>query len=112
MLLKFILLFLIIRSSVHLLLQPTLISVVVNQMQHLVTRYGDHLLQSIQQLSKQLDLSLDGAAAVEASQANNSCKAYTITKQPKDLPPAKYGAWKMWQEDGLSAEKIAVSFIY
>ncbi|XP_024974634.1 uncharacterized protein LOC112512745 isoform X2 [Cynara cardunculus var. scolymus] len=75
--------------------------------QHLVTRYGDHLLQSIQQLSKQLDLSLDGAAAVEASQANNNCKAYTITKQPKDLPPAKYGAWKMWQEDGLSAEKIA-----
>lgn len=75
--------------------------------QHLVTKYGDHLLQSIQQLSKQLDLSLDGAAVVEASQANNNCKAYTITKQPKDLPPAKYGAWKMWQEDGLSAEKIA-----
>ncbi|KVI03754.1 hypothetical protein Ccrd_017930, partial [Cynara cardunculus var. scolymus] len=75
--------------------QPTLKSFVVNQMQHLVTRYGDHLLQSIQQLSKQLDLSLDGAAAVEASQANNNCKAYTITKQPKDLPPAKYGAWKI-----------------
>ncbi|KAK9057500.1 hypothetical protein SSX86_022336 [Deinandra increscens subsp. villosa] len=72
--------------------------------QHLVTRYGDHLLQSIQQLSKQLDLSLDGVAATEA---NNNCKPYTTPKQPKDLQPAKYSAWKMWQEDGLTAEKIA-----
>lgn len=75
------------------------------KMQHLVTRYGDHLLQSIQQFSKQLDLSLDGVAAIEA---NNNFKAYTTPKNPKDLPPAKYSAWKMWQEDGLSAEKIAV----
>ncbi|KAK1428580.1 hypothetical protein QVD17_17418 [Tagetes erecta] len=72
--------------------------------QHLVTRYGDHLLQSIQQFSKQLDLSLDGVAAIEA---NNNFNPYTTPKQPKDLPPAKYSAWKMWQEDGLSAEKIA-----
>ncbi|MFS7903155.1 putative DNA helicase [Helianthus anomalus] len=72
--------------------------------QHLVTKYGDHLLQSIQQLSKQLDLSLDGVAAIEA---NNNGKASTTPKQPKDLQPAKYSAWKMWQEDGLSAEKIA-----
>ncbi|KAI3829909.1 hypothetical protein L1987_04040 [Smallanthus sonchifolius] len=72
--------------------------------QHLVTTYGGHILQSIQQLSKQLDLSLDGVAAIEAS---NNCKAYTTPRQPKDLPPAKYSAWKMWQEDGLSPEKIA-----
>ncbi|PWA70601.1 DNA helicase, ATP-dependent, RecQ type [Artemisia annua] len=75
--------------------------------QHLVTRYGDHFLQSIQKLSKQLDLALDGVGAIEVTQANNSCKAYTIPKQPKDLPPAKYSAWKMWQEDGLSNEQIA-----
>ncbi|PWA70602.1 DNA helicase, ATP-dependent, RecQ type [Artemisia annua] len=76
--------------------------------QHLVTRYGDHFLQSIQKLSKQLDLALDGVGAIEVTQANNSCKAYTIPKQPKDLPPAKYSAWKMWQEDGLSNEQIAI----
>ncbi|PWA58547.1 DNA helicase, ATP-dependent, RecQ type [Artemisia annua] len=75
--------------------------------QHLVTRYGDYFLQSIQKLSKQLDLALDGVGAIEVTQANNSCKAYTIPKQPKDLPPAKYSAWKMWQEDGLSTEQIA-----
>nr|XP_043610948.1 ATP-dependent DNA helicase RecQ-like [Erigeron canadensis] len=69
--------------------------------QHLVTRYGDHLLLSMQKFSKQLDLSLDGVAAIEVTQA------YMRPKQPKDLPPAKYGAWKMWQEDGLSAEEIA-----
>ncbi|KAL8215133.1 hypothetical protein R6Q57_004582 [Mikania cordata] len=72
--------------------------------QHLVAMYGDHLLQSIQQLSKQLDLSLDGVAVIET---NNNCKTQTITKQPKDLPPAKYSAWKMWQEECLTAEKIA-----
>ncbi|XP_076957204.1 uncharacterized protein LOC143632618 [Bidens hawaiensis] len=74
--------------------------------QHLVTKYGDHLLQSIQQLSKQLDLSLDGVAAMEVN-TNNNFKTSPISKQPKDLQPAKYSAWKMWQEDGLSAEKIA-----
>nr|GEU50162.1 DNA helicase, ATP-dependent, RecQ type [Tanacetum cinerariifolium] len=75
--------------------------------QHLVTRYGEHFLGSIQKLSKQLDLALDGVGAIEVTQAHNSCKAYTTPKQPKDLPPAKYSAWKMWQEDGRSAEKIA-----
>lgn len=82
-------------------------------MQHLVTKYGDQILQSIQHLSKKLDLSLDGVGIVEATQpSNNSSKAYTTRKQPADLPPAKYAAWKMWQEDGLSAEQIAVWFIY
>ncbi|XP_071718043.1 uncharacterized protein [Rutidosis leptorrhynchoides] len=75
--------------------------------QHLVTKYGDHLLQSIQKFSKELDLSLDGVATIEATQAINNSKPYMAPKQPKDLAPAKYGAWKMWQEDGLSAEQIA-----
>ncbi|KAI3787971.1 hypothetical protein L2E82_00509 [Cichorium intybus] len=73
--------------------------------QHLVTRYGDQIIQTINQLSKKLELSLDGVAHIESN--NNNSKPHTTIKQPKDLPPAKYSAWKMWQEDGRTAEQIA-----
>lgn len=106
------LVFISLLDKVSLTLWLTLRSVLVHILQHLVTRYGDHFLQSIQKLSKQLDLALDGVAAIEVTQALNNCKAYTTPKQPKDLPPAKYSAWKMWQEDGLSTEQIAVCLSY
>ncbi|XLU30485.1 hypothetical protein S245_066551 [Arachis hypogaea] len=46
--------------------------------QHLVTTYGDHFLRVIQQLVSS-----------------------------KKLTPAKFEAWKMWHEDGLSIQMIA-----
>ncbi|CAH1417998.1 unnamed protein product [Lactuca virosa] len=78
--------------------------------QHLVTRYGDEIIRVIHELSKKLDLCLDGVAPMETThpQPFNNSKSHTTTiKNPKDLPPAKYTAWKMWQQDGLTAEKIA-----
>lgn len=36
-------------------------------------------------------------------------KMQPVPNQQRKLTPAKYEAWKMWQEDGLSIEKVAVS---
>ncbi|KAK2644672.1 hypothetical protein Ddye_019867 [Dipteronia dyeriana] len=81
--------------------------------QHLVTAHGNHLLQTISNLSQKLNLSLDGEVAVKiastrnlGSVANNQRKLIPTGNQRK-LSPAKYEAWKMWQEDGLSIQKIA-----
>ncbi|KAK4858826.1 hypothetical protein QYF36_022639 [Acer negundo] len=81
--------------------------------QHLVTAHGNHLLQTISNLSQKLNLSLDGEVAVQigptrnlGSVANNQRKLIPTRNQRK-LSPAKYEAWKMWQEDGLSIQKIA-----
>lgn len=75
-------------------------------LQHLLAMYGDHILQTIRHLSEGLDLSLDGLANL---QAVTSQKVYTVPNHSKELTPAKFQAWKMWQEDGLSIQKIAVS---
>lgn len=68
--------------------------------------YGDHILKTVRHLSEGLNLSLDGIADV---QVISSQKASSMPNHPKDLTPAKFQAWKMWQEDGLSILKIAVS---
>ncbi|KAK4274954.1 hypothetical protein QN277_018107 [Acacia crassicarpa] len=74
--------------------------------QHLVTKYGDHFLQAIQQLSQGLNLSLDREASLQAP-AVRKVSTVSLTNKPKKLTQAKYEAWKMWQEDGLSFQMIA-----
>lgn len=72
--------------------------------QHLVAMYGDHILQTIRHLSEGLDLSLDGLANLQAVTRQ---EVYTVPNHSKELMPAKFQAWKMFQEDGLSIQKIA-----
>ncbi|XP_063942296.1 uncharacterized protein LOC108228115 isoform X2 [Daucus carota subsp. sativus] len=72
--------------------------------QHLLGKYGDRILQSIRDLSKGLGLSLD---VVSTLQVVNNQKICTASYHPKELAPARFQAWKMWHEDGLSFQKIA-----
>ncbi|KAM7496327.1 hypothetical protein LguiA_020741 [Lonicera macranthoides] len=75
--------------------------------QHLLTMYGNHFLESIQRLSQGLNLALDGSAS-PSPEAINKQKVFTLSnRQRESLTPAKISAWKMWQEDGLSVQKIA-----
>ncbi|KAL8531340.1 hypothetical protein ACS0TY_008097 [Phlomoides rotata] len=71
--------------------------------QHFVKTYGDRLLQIIQHLTKEVGLSLDGEPNAEPPMPSN---VVSIHKN-KRLTPAKLDAWKMWQQDGLTAKKIA-----
>ncbi|XP_014519149.1 uncharacterized protein LOC106776266 isoform X1 [Vigna radiata var. radiata] len=77
--------------------------------QHLVMKYGDHFLQVIQKLSQGLNLSLDGEERVSTAslQTNAVMKVSPITNKSKKLTSAKFEAWKMWHEDGLSIHDIA-----
>ncbi|KAL7247130.1 hypothetical protein ACSBR2_002113 [Camellia fascicularis] len=72
--------------------------------QHLLTKYGDHFLRSIQCLSQGLNLSLDDDASI---QPNIAKPVYTTPNQERKLTPARFEAWRMWHEDGLSFQKIA-----
>ncbi|THF95687.1 hypothetical protein TEA_029406 [Camellia sinensis var. sinensis] len=72
--------------------------------QHLLTKYGDHFLRSIQRLSQGLNLSLDDDASI---QPNITKPVYTTPNQERKLTPARFEAWRMWHEDGLSFQKIA-----
>lgn len=74
--------------------------------QHLVTAHGEHLLRTIKQLSEKLKLTLDGEATIETPTISTR-KLYSVDNQRK-LTPAKYEAWKLWQQDGLSVQRIAV----
>ncbi|XP_054819633.1 uncharacterized protein LOC129318729 isoform X1 [Prosopis cineraria] len=74
--------------------------------QHLVTKYGDHFLQVIQQLSQGLRLSLDGEASLQAPPVRK-VSTVRLTNESKKLTPAKFEAWKLWHEDGLSIQMIA-----
>lgn len=71
--------------------------------QHLVVRHGDYLLQTIRDLSQELNLSLDGGANLQTA---NTRKANQVPNHKK-LTPAKLDAWKMWHENGLPIQKIA-----
>lgn len=79
-------------------------------LQHLLVRHGDHLLQTVRHLSQKLNLSLDGEACVQSLQTANARKMHPITipNQQRKLSSAKFEAWKMWREDGLSIQRIAV----
>ncbi|KAL7152126.1 hypothetical protein ABFS83_04G076400 [Erythranthe nasuta] len=71
--------------------------------QYFLKTYGDHLLQSIQCLSQELGLSLD---AEPVSESPTPSKAATLPGN-KRLTPAKFEAWRMWQEEGFTVQKIA-----
>nr|XP_027112941.1 uncharacterized protein LOC113731733 [Coffea arabica] len=71
--------------------------------QHLMKVHGDHFLQRIQQLSQELNITLDGLPNSQPPAAKE------VLKVPKaaNLAPAKSEAWRKWQEDGLTIQKIA-----
>lgn len=72
----------------------------------MVTTYGDQILQHISHFSEELNLSMDGEALVQTAVTK---KVYPIPNSQKKLAPAKFEAWKRWQEDGLTFQEIAVS---
>ncbi|XP_060216949.1 uncharacterized protein LOC132644378 isoform X1 [Lycium barbarum] len=71
--------------------------------QHFVKLYGDNFLQSVKRLSEACNLSLDGNPS---SQTSFPSKIVTVPSNKK-LTPAKFEAWKMWHEDGLTFKQIA-----
>ncbi|GFP97356.1 werner syndrome ATP-dependent helicase [Phtheirospermum japonicum] len=71
--------------------------------QYFMTTYGDRLLQVIQHLSQELSLSLDGEPIAEAPTPSK----LATTPNNKRLTNAKFEAWRMWQEDGLTFQQIA-----
>lgn len=76
-------------------------------LQHLLTKYGDRFIRSVKSLSERLNLSLDGTVEIQPTIAKSTMHA--VPKPDRKITPAKYEAWKMWHEDGLSFQKIAVS---
>ncbi|KAK4731567.1 hypothetical protein R3W88_024555 [Solanum pinnatisectum] len=71
--------------------------------QHFIKLYGDNFLQSVKRLSEACNLSLDGDPT---SQIPVPSKTVTVPNNKK-LTPAKFEAWKMWHEDGLTFKEIA-----
>ena len=75
--------------------------------------HGDLILEAVKRLSQQVSLSLDGEYREEGNgQGTTMRKLYTEPNQRRPLAPAKFEAWKMWHEDGLSIQKIAVSILF
>ncbi|KAJ3682940.1 hypothetical protein LUZ60_013167 [Juncus effusus] len=72
--------------------------------QHLLSKYGDTFLQTINKLSQELKLQMDGSALV--IQTQNPTQAQTQASQRKP-GAAKIEAWRMWHNDGLSFSQIA-----
>ncbi|KAK6163916.1 hypothetical protein DH2020_000780 [Rehmannia glutinosa] len=68
-----------------------------------MTTYGDRLLQIIQRLSQELGISLDKEPTAESPMPSKLAAIHNN----KRLTPAKFEAWKMWQEDGLTIQQIA-----
>lgn len=71
------------------------------------------MIQTIQRLSKELSLSLDGVSIVESPLSKSISPApRSLTSVPinRRITPGKFEAWKMWQEEGLTIQQIAVSF--
>ncbi|CAI9107204.1 OLC1v1006509C2 [Oldenlandia corymbosa var. corymbosa] len=71
--------------------------------QHLMKVHGDHFLQRIQQLCQELSISLDR----DPDSQPPIQKQVLGVPRVKNLTPAKFEAWKMWQEEGLTIQKIA-----
>ncbi|THU53675.1 hypothetical protein C4D60_Mb10t16950 [Musa balbisiana] len=70
--------------------------------QHFVTRYGDEFLTSISKLSQELNLQTD----YEGTAQTTSIRKVGANIE-KRATPAKLEAWRLWQHDGLSFQKIA-----
>ncbi|KAI5679837.1 hypothetical protein M9H77_01064 [Catharanthus roseus] len=75
--------------------------------QHFMKVYGDHFLENIRKSSRELDLSLDGVQETQPSPPPNLQTLKAKVPNGKKLAPAKFEAWKKWEEDGLSIERIA-----
>lgn len=71
--------------------------------QHFVSKYGDSFLQIISQTSQELKLQLDGQSNVV--QISGTKRVHPISD--KRLTPARLNAWMMWQNEGISIQKIA-----
>lgn len=78
-------------------------------LKHFLKTYGDRLLQIIKQLTEELDLHLDGEPIAESPLPSKVMS--TTARKNNRLTPAKFEAWRMWQEHGLTAQKIAVSLL-
>lgn len=68
--------------------------------------HGDVLLKSIECLSKDLNLSMDGEAILPTPIARKAMPSQT--NNGKKLSPAKLEAWKLWLHAGQTIQKIAV----
>ena len=77
-------------------------------LQHLVKTYGDYFLKAIQKLSQGLNLPLDGVASLQTDMVR---KVDPQTSEPRKLSSVNLEARKMWHEDGLSIQQIAVCHI-
>ncbi|XP_078430697.1 uncharacterized protein LOC144702499 [Wolffia australiana] len=67
--------------------------------QYFVTTYGENFLRDILNFSREFDLQLDGEATIDSKNIRSTSE--------RKLTPAKWNAWKMWQQDGLSVHEIA-----
>lgn len=83
----------------------------LTMLQHFMKVYGDHFLENIRKSSRELDLSLDGVQETQPSPPPNLQTLKAKVPNGKKLAPAKFEAWKKWEEDGLSIERIAVSYL-
>ncbi|PKU63569.1 Mediator of RNA polymerase II transcription subunit 34 [Dendrobium catenatum] len=68
---------------------------------HLVSMYGDKFLQTISNASQELDLTLNK----EENAVTTTRKVYPSSE--KNLNPAKFEAWKMWQMGKNSLKEVS-----
>ncbi|TQD80819.1 hypothetical protein C1H46_033654 [Malus baccata] len=73
--------------------------------QHLVVTHGNNFLRIIRNLSRRLNLPLDGEATVQTTAITR--KVYPVPNLPKKLMPARFEAWKLWHLEGMSMQKVA-----
>ncbi|KGN53924.2 hypothetical protein Csa_019143 [Cucumis sativus] len=74
--------------------------------------HGDLILEAVKRLSEEVRLSLGGKYREGNGQGTTTRKLYTELNQRRPLALAKFEAWKMWHEDGLSIQRIAVSIFF
>lgn len=70
--------------------------------------HGNNFLRIIRNLSRGLNLPLDGEATVQTTAITR--KVYPVPNLPKKLMPARFEAWKLWHLEGMSIQKVAVYF--
>ncbi|KAK1265466.1 ATP-dependent DNA helicase Q-like 4B [Acorus gramineus] len=70
--------------------------------QHLVANYGDHIIQTINDMVQELKLSRDGVATVQTAITKR-----VMPNSHKGLSSAKFDAWRLWQNNGLSIQEIS-----
>lgn len=71
--------------------------------QHFISRYSGIFVQSITQLSKELNLPLDDSTGVEEVVSVSK----PVNNNPMKLGDAKFTSWELWQNQEYSFKKIA-----